>query len=235
MEQNILLVEDEEALRMTLGDRRRREGYAVDCASNGETGFQKATSLPFDLMILDIMLPGHHGLDLCRDIRLAGLGAPILLLTGRSQTVDKIVGLKLGADAYVTKPFDMLELVARVEVLLRREPASKSSTPKADSPRKIAAEHSEVFKSATTVAQGSPVYPVTSQDRKLQEEVARRLASHKDSPQLAEVVPQLRKMLDEEHLSPQMPRDLGFLSVAEGAIEFLEEIFDGIRLPKRRR
>ena len=235
MEQNILLVDDEEALRMALGDRLRKEGYTVDCASDGETGFQKATSMPFDLMILDVMVPGRNGLDLCRDIRLAGQGAPILLLTARSQTVDKIVGLKLGADAYVTKPFDMLELVARVEVLLRRVPASKSNTQNAHSQRKIPTEHSEVFKSATTVAQGSPIYPITSQDRNLREELDRRLGSHKDSPQLAEVVPQLRKMLDEEHLSPQTPRELGFLSVAEGVIEFLEEIFDGIRSPRRRR
>jgi two-component system, OmpR family, alkaline phosphatase synthesis response regulator PhoP len=118
-----LLVEDEEELLMTVGERLRGEGYVVDSASDGETGLGKATSLPFHLIILDIMLLGRNGLDLCRDVRAAGVGTPILLLTARSETVDKIVGLKLGAEAYVTKPFDMLELMARVEALLRRMPA----------------------------------------------------------------------------------------------------------------
>jgi two-component system alkaline phosphatase synthesis response regulator PhoP len=120
MNENILLVEDEEALRMVLGDRLLNEGYAVDFACDGITGFQKATSVRFDLMILDVFLPGRNGFDLCRDLRLAGVEVPILLLTARDTTTDKIVGLKLGADDYVTKPFDMQELVARIEALLRR-------------------------------------------------------------------------------------------------------------------
>jgi len=123
MNENILIVEDEEELCMTLGDRLRSEGYVVDLAVDGNTGLEKATRLPFDLIILDIMLPSRSGLDVCSDIRRAGLATPILLLTARSQTVDKIVGLKLGADDYVTKPFDTLELMARVEALLRRAPA----------------------------------------------------------------------------------------------------------------
>ena len=137
MEHNILLVDDEEALRMTVGDRLRKEGYEVDCAPDGETGFQKATSRSFDLMILDIMLPGRNGLDLCRDIRLAGLGAPILLLTARSEHIDQVAGFKLGADAYVTKPFDMLELMARVEALLRRVPGRESNIQSADGHQEI--------------------------------------------------------------------------------------------------
>ncbi|PYT99002.1 MAG: DNA-binding response regulator [Acidobacteria bacterium] len=120
MNENILLVEDEEALRMTLRDRLRSEGYVVDLAADGQQGYEKATQLPFDLIILDIMLPRCNGLDICRGIRLAGLATPILLLTARGQTVDKVVGLKLGADDYVTKPFDTMELMARIEVLLRR-------------------------------------------------------------------------------------------------------------------
>jgi two-component system alkaline phosphatase synthesis response regulator PhoP len=120
MNENILVVEDEEALRMTLRDRLQSEGYVVDLADDGEQGYEKATRLPFDLIILDIMLPRCNGLDVCRGIRLAGLATPILLLTARGQTVDKVVGLKLGADDYVTKPFDTMELMARIEVLLRR-------------------------------------------------------------------------------------------------------------------
>jgi two-component system alkaline phosphatase synthesis response regulator PhoP len=123
MNENILLVEDEQALRMTLSDRLQSEGYVVDFSPDGEQGFEKATSLPFDLIILDIMLPRRSGLDVCRDIRLAGLATPILLLTARGQIVDKVAGLKLGADDYVTKPFDTLELMARIEALLRRAPA----------------------------------------------------------------------------------------------------------------
>jgi CheY-like chemotaxis protein len=88
MKENILLVEDEEALCMALSDRMRKEGYAVDFVTDGEQGYEKATSLPFDLIVLDIMLPGRSGLDLTRDIRTAGLGTPILLLTARSETVD---------------------------------------------------------------------------------------------------------------------------------------------------
>lgn len=132
MKENILIVEDEQELCMTLGDRMRSEGYVVDFAFDGKDGLEKATQLPFDLIILDIMLPFRSGLDICTDIRRAGMSTPILLLTARGQTMEKVVGLKLGADDYVTKPFDTLELMARVEALLRRtpwrpEPALKSA------------------------------------------------------------------------------------------------------------
>ena len=120
MNENILLVEDEEGLRMTLSDRLRSEGYVVDLAVDGQEAFEKATQLPFDLIILDVMLPIRNGFDVCRDVRQEGLATPILLLTARDQTAEKVVGLKLGADDYVTKPFDMLELMARIEALLRR-------------------------------------------------------------------------------------------------------------------
>ena len=122
MNENILLVEDEEALQMALADRLRSEGYGVDVASDGIMAYQHATSKTYDLIILDIMLPGRNGLDVCRDTRLAGVGTPILLLTARDATEDKVIGLKLGADDYLTKPFNMHELVARIEALLRRNP-----------------------------------------------------------------------------------------------------------------
>jgi two-component system alkaline phosphatase synthesis response regulator PhoP len=126
MHANLLFVEDEQALRMTVGDRLRNEGYAVEYATNGDEGFEKATLLPFDLIILDVMLPRRSGFVVCRDIRQAGVITPILMLTARGQTQDKVTGLKIGADDYVTKPFDMLELMARVEALLRRAPSSPS-------------------------------------------------------------------------------------------------------------
>ncbi len=122
MNESILLIEDEQALRTTLGDRLRAEKYVVDTASNGNEGFDKASSNPFDLIIMDLMLPGRSGLDVCRDLRAAGMATPIMILTVRNETVDKVVGLKLGADDYVTKPFEASELLARVEVLLRRAP-----------------------------------------------------------------------------------------------------------------
>jgi two-component system alkaline phosphatase synthesis response regulator PhoP len=123
MRANVLFVEDEQALLLTVGDRLRSEGYGVDYATTGEEGLEKATQLPFDLIILDVMLPHMSGFAVCGDIRRAGVITPILMLTARSQTEDKVKGLKLGADDYVTKPFDMLELMARVEALLRRGPS----------------------------------------------------------------------------------------------------------------
>lgn len=122
MNQNILVVEDEEGLRMTLSDRLESDGYTVECASDGQEGYRKAASAAFDLIILDVGLPRRNGFDVCRDIRQAGLITPILMLTARGQTVDKVLGLKIGADDYVTKPFEMMELLARVEALLRRAP-----------------------------------------------------------------------------------------------------------------
>jgi two-component system alkaline phosphatase synthesis response regulator PhoP len=123
MRPKILLVDDEDALRMTIGDRLRSAGYDVDYAADGASGLQKATDLPFDLIILDLMLPGRDGFSVCEEIRKAGLIAPILMLTARGQVEDKVKGLRTGADDYVTKPFHMVELVARVEALLRRVPA----------------------------------------------------------------------------------------------------------------
>ena len=122
MRGNVLFVEDEEALQMTVGDRLRKEGYTVEYAANGDEGLEKATQLPFDLIILDVMLPKRDGFEVCRKIRDAGLITPVLILTARGQTSDKVTGLKIGADDYVTKPFNMLELMARVEALLRRAP-----------------------------------------------------------------------------------------------------------------
>jgi two-component system alkaline phosphatase synthesis response regulator PhoP len=123
MNESILLVEDELALRTTLSDRLRNEGYVVETAVDGFEGFDKASNKPFDLVILDIMLPRRSGLDICRDLRTAGIATPILILTVRNETVDKVVGLKLGADDYLTKPFESIELLARIEVLLRRAPS----------------------------------------------------------------------------------------------------------------
>jgi two-component system alkaline phosphatase synthesis response regulator PhoP len=116
----LLVVEDAEDLTTILRDRFRREGYCVDTVQDGESALQTAEQLNFDLILLDLMLPGISGFDVCRELRQRNHVTPIIMLTARSETVDKIVGLRLGADDYVTKPFDIGELVARVEALLRR-------------------------------------------------------------------------------------------------------------------
>jgi two-component system alkaline phosphatase synthesis response regulator PhoP len=122
MSQRILLVEDEPGLLLTLTDRLQSEGFTVETAADGETGLQRASGEQFDLLILDVMLPRKNGFDVCRDLRQQGVATPVIMLTARGQVVDKVVGLKIGADDYVTKPFEMMELLARIEALLRRAP-----------------------------------------------------------------------------------------------------------------
>jgi len=116
----ILVVEDAEDLAIVLRDRFRREGCSVDTVRDGESAVRAAGQNRYDLILLDVKLPGISGFEVCRELRQRNDATPILMLTARSETVDKIVGLQLGADDYVTKPFDMGELVARVEALLRR-------------------------------------------------------------------------------------------------------------------
>ena len=120
MKKKILLIEDEPSLVLTLEDRLRSEGYEVHIANDGLDGYGRALAEHFDLLLLDLHLPSKGGLDICRDLRREGRDLPILMLTARGQVVDKVVGLKLGADDYLAKPFDMMELAARLEVLLRR-------------------------------------------------------------------------------------------------------------------
>src|ERR1043166_9424039 len=116
----ILLIEDEKGLIITLTDRLESEGFEVTSASDGKKGFDLAASDNFDLIILDVMLPKKNGYDIARDLRKKGIDTPILMLTAKGETIDKVLGLKLGADDYLTKPFEVIELLARVEALLRR-------------------------------------------------------------------------------------------------------------------
>jgi DNA-binding response OmpR family regulator len=117
---SVLVVEDDKAMSVALCDGLASEGFKVVCASNGEDGLSLATERTPDVVILDVMLPRLNGLDVCRKLRAAGNEVPIIMLTARGQEADKVLGLKLGADDYVTKPFSFLELVARVEAVLRR-------------------------------------------------------------------------------------------------------------------
>jgi two-component system alkaline phosphatase synthesis response regulator PhoP len=120
MKKRILLIEDEPGLALILQDRLQGEGYSVEVAPHGEAGLERATRDYFDLIILDLMTPGKGGLEVCRELRQQCVTVPILMLSARSQTIDKVLGLRIGADDYVTKPFDMLELLARIEAHLRR-------------------------------------------------------------------------------------------------------------------
>jgi two-component system alkaline phosphatase synthesis response regulator PhoP len=123
----ILLIEDEPGLVLTLSDRLVKEGYSVETALDGEEGVIKASNQSFDLIILDLMLPKKNGFEICRDLRQLGFAIPILMLTARDRVLDKVLGLKIGADDYLAKPFEMLELMARIEALLRR--ATRSYVP----------------------------------------------------------------------------------------------------------
>jgi two-component system, OmpR family, alkaline phosphatase synthesis response regulator PhoP len=116
----LLLVEDEPGLQLALTDRLTTEGYHVEVAADGPAAVARATSEPFDIIVLDVMLPGLDGFELLRTVRQRGVTTPVLMLTARGQVVDKVVGLKMGADDYMTKPFEALELTARLEALRRR-------------------------------------------------------------------------------------------------------------------
>ena len=116
----ILIVEDEESIRMTLEDDLRYEGYVVETAENGLEGFRKGSNLNIDLIILDVMLPEMNGFDVCRKLRMKGIKTPIIMLTAKGQEIDRVLGLELGADDYVTKPFSPRELLARIKAIFRR-------------------------------------------------------------------------------------------------------------------
>lgn len=127
MANKILLIEDDSGITMALTDLLNAEDYRVETAADGLTGLARACEGDFDAIILDVMLPGKSGFDVCRDLRQRSITTPILMLTARGQVIDKVLGLKLGADDYLCKPFEPLELLARLEALLRRSRATASS------------------------------------------------------------------------------------------------------------
>jgi two-component system alkaline phosphatase synthesis response regulator PhoP len=117
---HILIVEDERGLVITLRDRLTREGYAVDVAGTPGDALARVSERRFDLVLLDVMLPGGSGVDVCAQMRAREIQTPVIMLTARAALVDKIIGLKMGADDYLTKPFEMGELLARIEAQIRR-------------------------------------------------------------------------------------------------------------------
>jgi two-component system alkaline phosphatase synthesis response regulator PhoP len=114
------VVEDEPGIALGLEDDLTIEGYAVEVVGDGVTGARRARETPFDLILLDVMLPGKDGFEVCRELRRGGIRTPILMLTAKAQEAEKVLGLELGADDYVTKPFGTRELRARIKALLRR-------------------------------------------------------------------------------------------------------------------
>jgi len=128
--ERILIVEDEESILMALEDNLQLEGYEVESSNDGINGFSMAEKNNYDLIILDIMLPKMDGFEVCKKIRREGINTPILMLTAKSQEIDKVLGLEFGADDYVTKPFSPRELLARIRALLRRAKLSNEGNDK---------------------------------------------------------------------------------------------------------
>jgi two-component system alkaline phosphatase synthesis response regulator PhoP len=120
MSSRILIVEDEPGLVLTISDLLTAEGYEVATATDGPTGLAMASEQQFAVIILDVMLPKKTGFDVCRELRQRGVDSAILMLTAKTQVVNRVVGLKLGADDYLAKPFEPTELLARIEALIRR-------------------------------------------------------------------------------------------------------------------
>ncbi|HHG84618.1 MAG TPA: response regulator, partial [Bacteroidetes bacterium] len=120
MRRKILVVEDEAAIRYLLEQNLEFEGYEVLTAEDGEAGLKLAETESPDLVLLDLMLPKMSGIEVCKRMRTTGNDVPIIMLTARGEQIDKVVGLKTGADDYVTKPFDIMELSARIEAIFRR-------------------------------------------------------------------------------------------------------------------
>ncbi len=126
MTARILLVDDDPGLRLALSDRFESEGYSTETAADGDQGLARAAAEPFDVVILDVMLPGKGGFDVCRELRRRGVSTPVLLLSARGQVADRVAGLQLGADDYVVKPFEMAELLARIEARMRPRSGSEA-------------------------------------------------------------------------------------------------------------
>ncbi len=171
---NILIIEDEKGLQITLEDRLRAEGFEVTIKSDGISGEEEALKKRNDLILLDLMLPGRDGYAICENIRKAGIKTPVLILTARNTNLDTVLGLRLGADDYLAKPFDMSVLLARIEALLRR--STLNSIPNKENEKKLTfgeflldCDKGELLKNGNTI-------PLYGQEYRLLEYLLR----HKD-------------------------------------------------------
>jgi two-component system alkaline phosphatase synthesis response regulator PhoP len=153
MKPHILLVEDEPSLVLTLTDRLAAEGYRVSSVTDGREVLDAARATPFDLVLLDVALPGKDGFEVCRELRHEKNDVPVLMLTARGEVTSRVVGLKLGADDYLPKPFEMLELLARIEALLRRRRGGPASNGESYSFGDVRID----FRGAQVYREGQPV------------------------------------------------------------------------------
>lgn len=165
----ILFVEDEAAFAIGVIDRLQAEGYSIVWEKTGASGYQTALAGTFDLILLDVMLPGKNGFDICRDLRGEGVSAPVLMLTARGEVIDRVLGLKLGADDYVQKNCEPIELMARIEALLRR-----SRGPSASPETAFFGEIRIDFRKHEVLRAGSPVVLTPVEFRLLEYLVERR-------------------------------------------------------------
>lgn len=160
----ILMIEDEQGIQLTVGDRLLAEGYEFETCTDGIAGEAIARNGDHDLILLDIMLPGKDGLAICKALRSSGITKPILMLTARGQVSDRVNGLKLGADDYLGKPFDMAELLARIEALLRRAEASAHAY---DTGQDKASGELVIDLKRGYIANGTEEFPLSAQEIKL--------------------------------------------------------------------
>lgn len=157
----ILIIEDDPAIRVGLNETLTSEGYCVTGAETGNSGFELAHKADFDLIILDLILPGKDGIEICKDLRSKGVKTPIIMVTSRKEEIDKILGLEIGADDYVTKPFSIRELLARVKALIRRstyEPGDLEEAAFAD--LKINFKKQEMYKGIKSVKLSATEYRI---------------------------------------------------------------------------
>ena len=165
----ILLAEDEPAIRQGLIATLESEGYAVTAASDGAQALRLFAQEKFDLVVLDVMMPKASGYDVCRELRGRGVRVPVLFLTAKGEEIDKVVGLKLGADDYVTKPFGIHELIARVEALLRRSRISGSEETTEPIAPTFSLGEAEIDRRKFTVTSAGKSTPLTARELKLAE------------------------------------------------------------------
>jgi two-component system, OmpR family, copper resistance phosphate regulon response regulator CusR len=209
----ILLVEDEPSAAQMLAKGLREQSYAVDVAADGEAAVYQAGINDYDLVILDVMLPLKDGLEVCRELRAEGLTFPILMLTARDAPLDRVAGLDMGADDYLTKPFDFHELLARLRALLRRGPALRPET--------VEIADLGIDMRARRVRRGGRQIELTAKEYALLEYMARRVGEVVTRAEIAEhvweenfdpfsnlievYVQRLRRKIDEGH-APKLLR-----------------------------